>query len=54
MLIVAWLLLSVRYRSFTGGSIAMLRYGRYGLRRVLALAARNALGGLASVSRRRR
>ncbi len=27
--IVAWLLLSVRYRSFTGGSIAMLRYGRY-------------------------
>jgi hypothetical protein len=29
MLIVAWLLLSVRYRSFTGGSIAMLRYSRY-------------------------
>jgi hypothetical protein len=28
--IVAWLLLSVRYRSFTGGSIAMLRYARYG------------------------
>jgi len=31
MLIVAWLLLSVRYRSFVGGSVAMLRYGRYGL-----------------------
>ncbi len=30
ILIVAWLLLSVRYRSFTAGSIAMLRYGRYG------------------------
>ena len=29
--IVAWLLLSVRYRSFTGGAIAMLRYGRYGV-----------------------
>lgn len=29
MLIVAWLLLSVRYRSFMGGSVAMLRYSRY-------------------------
>jgi hypothetical protein len=29
ILIVAWLLLSVRYRSFTGGSVAMLRYSRY-------------------------
>ena len=28
ILIVAWLLLSVRYRSFVGGSVAMLRYGR--------------------------
>ena len=31
MLIAAWLLLSVRYRIFVGGSVAMLRYGRYGL-----------------------
>ena len=31
ILIVAWLLLSVRYRSFVGGSVAILRYGRYGL-----------------------
>jgi len=31
ILIVAWLLLSVRYRSFVGGSVAMLRYGRYSL-----------------------
>lgn len=31
MLIVAWLVLSVRYRSFTSGMLAMLRYGRYGL-----------------------
>ena len=31
LLIVAWLLLSVRYRSFVGGSVAMLRYGRYGV-----------------------
>ena len=31
ILIVAWLLLSVRYRSFMGGSVALLRYGRYGL-----------------------
>ena len=31
ILIVAWLLLSVRYRSFVGGTVAMLRYGRYGL-----------------------
>ncbi len=31
LLIVAWLLLSVRYRSFMGGTVALLRYGRYGL-----------------------
>lgn len=31
IVVVAWLLLSVRYRSFTGGTVAMLRYGRYGL-----------------------
>jgi len=31
VLIVAWLVLSVRYRSFTSGMAAMLRYGRYGL-----------------------
>ncbi len=31
ILIVAWLLLSVRYRSFLGGSVAILRYGRSGL-----------------------
>ena len=28
ILIVAWLLLSVRYRSFMGGSVALLRYAR--------------------------
>ena len=28
---VAWLLLSVRYRSFVAGSVAILRYARYGL-----------------------
>jgi hypothetical protein len=32
VLIVAWLLLSVRYRSFTSGTVALLRYGGYGLR----------------------
>lgn len=31
ILIVAWLLLSVRFRSFVGGSVAILRYARYGL-----------------------
>ncbi len=31
ILIVAWLLLSVRYRSFMGGTVALLRYGRYSL-----------------------
>ncbi len=31
ILIVAWLILGVRYRSFVAGSVAMLRYGRYGL-----------------------
>ena len=28
MLIAGWLLLSVRYRSFMGGSVALLRYAR--------------------------
>lgn len=31
LLIVAWLLLSVRYRSFMGGSVALLRYARSSL-----------------------
>jgi hypothetical protein len=31
VVIVAWLVLSVRYRSFTAGVLAILRYGRYGL-----------------------
>ena len=31
VVIVAWLLLSVRYRSFTAGVLALLRYARYGL-----------------------
>ena len=30
-LIVAWLLLGVRYRSFTAGSVAVFRYLTYGL-----------------------
>lgn len=30
ILIAVWLVLSVRYRSFTAGTVAMLRYGRYG------------------------
>ncbi len=30
--VVAWLLLSVRYRSFTGGTVAMMRYGSYGVK----------------------
>ncbi len=32
VLIVAWLILSVRYRSFSLGALALLRYGTYGLR----------------------
>ncbi len=32
ILIVVWLVLGVRYRSFAAGSLALLRYGRYGLR----------------------
>jgi hypothetical protein len=32
ILIVAWLILSVRYRSFAAGTVGILRYGRYGLR----------------------
>jgi len=32
VLIAAWLILSVRYRSFSQGALAMLRYGTYGLR----------------------
>ncbi len=31
-LIVAWLILSVRYRSFSAGALALLRYGSYGVR----------------------
>ncbi len=31
-LIVAWAFLSVRYRSFSLGALALLRYGTYGLR----------------------
>jgi hypothetical protein len=30
--IAVWLVVSVRYRSFAAGSLAMLRYGRLGLR----------------------
>jgi hypothetical protein len=32
LLIIAWLLLSVRYRSFYSGTRALLRYGGYGIR----------------------
>ena len=32
VLIVAWLILSVRYRSFSLGALAIARYGHYGLR----------------------
>jgi hypothetical protein len=32
ILIAAWLVLSVRYRSFTAGALTVLRYGGYGLR----------------------
>jgi hypothetical protein len=32
ILIAAWLILSVRYRSFSSGTIALLRYGGYALR----------------------
>ncbi len=31
-LIVAWLILGVRYRSFSAGALALLRYGTYGAR----------------------
>jgi hypothetical protein len=31
VLIAVWLILSTRYRSFQAGTLAMLRYGRYGL-----------------------
>ncbi len=31
LLVLAWLILSVRYRSFTAGARAVLRYGRYAL-----------------------
>jgi hypothetical protein len=31
LLIAVWLILSVRYRSFSAGTLAILRYGRYGL-----------------------
>jgi hypothetical protein len=32
LLVAAWLVLSVRYRSFTAGILALLRYGSFGLR----------------------
>ncbi|MGO9171953.1 MAG: hypothetical protein ACLP7P_08315 [Rhodomicrobium sp.] len=32
LLIVAWLILGVRYRSFTAGALVLLRYGTFGLR----------------------
>jgi hypothetical protein len=32
ILIVAWLVLGVRYRSFSAGALALLRYGSYGAR----------------------
>jgi len=32
VLIVAWLILGVRYRSFAAGALALLRYGTFGLR----------------------
>jgi hypothetical protein len=32
LVVVAWLILSVRYRSFVAGTAAVLRYGGYGLR----------------------
>ncbi len=32
ILIVAWFVLSVRYRSFSLGALALLRYGTYGLK----------------------
>jgi|SRR5271165_6407583 len=32
IIIVAWMVLSVRYRSFSSGTLALLRYGGYGLR----------------------
>jgi hypothetical protein len=32
LLVAAWLILSVRYRSFSSGTLALLRFGRYGLR----------------------
>jgi hypothetical protein len=32
LLVAGWLVLSVRYRSFTAGILALLRYGGFGLR----------------------
>ena len=32
LIVVAWLILSVRYRSFVAATAAILRYGGYGLR----------------------
>jgi hypothetical protein len=31
LLVIAWALLSVRYRSFSQGALALVRFGRYGL-----------------------
>jgi hypothetical protein len=32
LLVLAWALMSVRYRSFSQGALALVRFGRYGLR----------------------
>jgi hypothetical protein len=32
ILVASWLVLSVRYRSFSAGALALLRYGGFGLR----------------------
>jgi len=32
LLVLGWLVLSVRYRSFSAGTLALLRYGGFGLR----------------------
>jgi hypothetical protein len=32
LLVAGWLVLSVRYRSFSAGALALLRYGGFGLR----------------------
>jgi len=32
LLVIGWLILSVRYRSFSAGALALLRYGTFGFR----------------------